>query len=103
MSGQLWTLVAGCAAVTALIKAAGPVAFGGRELPASVAVVIALTAPAVLAALVVTQALADGERVAIGADSAGVGLAGAVLWRGGSVLAAVAVAVVATAGLRALG
>ncbi|MGI9099474.1 MAG: AzlD domain-containing protein [Solirubrobacteraceae bacterium] len=103
MSGELWALVAGCAVVTALIKAAGPVALGGRELPERVAVVIALTAPALLAALVVTQALADGDRIAIGADTAGVGLAGVVLWRGGSVPSAVAVAVLATAGLRALG
>jgi branched-subunit amino acid transport protein len=103
MSGELWALVAGCAVVTALIKAAGPVALGGRALPDRVAVVIALTAPALLAALVVTQALADGERIAIGADTAGVGLAGVVLWRGKSVPAAVAVAVLATAGLRALG
>jgi len=103
MSGELWVLVAGCAAITALIKAAGPVALGGRELPDRIAVVIALTAPALMAALVVTQALADGERIVIGADTAGVGLAGVVLWRGGSMLAAVAVAVLATAGLRALG
>jgi branched-subunit amino acid transport protein len=103
MSGELWALVAGCAAVTAIIKAAGPVALGGRALPDRVAVVIALIAPALLAALVVTQALADGQHIAIGADTAGVGLAGVVLWRGASVLAAIAVAVLATATLRALG
>ncbi len=102
-SATQWALVAGCAVVTALIKAAGPVAFGGRALPARLAGVIALMAPALLVALVVTQALADGEHIAIGADTAGVGLAGLVLLRGGSILAGVAVAVVATAGLRALG
>ena len=103
MKSELWGLIAGCAVVTAAIKAAGPVAFGGRELPDRVAGVIALLAPALLAALIVTQALADGQRIVIGADTAGVGLAGVVLWRGGSVLAGVAVAVVVTAGLRALG
>jgi hypothetical protein len=60
-------------------------------------------APALLVALVVTQALADGGRIVIGADTAGVGIAGVVLWRGGSILLAVAVAVLVTAGLRALG
>jgi branched-subunit amino acid transport protein len=103
MKSELWGLIGGCAIVTAVIKAAGPVAFGGRELPDRVARVIALLAPALLAALIVTQALADGRRIVIGADTAGVALAGVVLWRGGSVLAGVAVAVVVTAGLRALG
>jgi branched-subunit amino acid transport protein len=103
MNGQQWALIAGCAVVTAVIKAAGPVAFGGRELPERVAGVIALMAPALLVALVATQALADGERIVIGADTAGVGVAGVVLWRRGSILVAVAAAVLVTAGLRALG
>ncbi len=103
MSGELWILVAGCALVTLAIKAAGPVAFGGRDLPPWFSDVIALMAPALLAALIVTQALADGERLQIGADTAGVAAAGVVVWRGGSVLPAVVVAVVVTAGLRALG
>jgi len=98
-----WSLIAGCAVVTALIKAIGPVAFGGRDLPAQLAGVIALMAPALLVALVVTQALADGEHLKIGADTAGVALAGVALWRGGSILLGVGVAVAVTAGLRALG
>lgn len=103
MSGALWALVGGCALVTFAIKAAGPVAFGGRKLPPWFAAVIALMAPALLAALIVTQALADGERLHVGADTAGLAAAGLVVWRGGSVLPAVALAVVVTAGLRALG
>jgi branched-subunit amino acid transport protein len=102
-SATQWALIGGCAVVTVLIKAAGPVAFGGRDLPPRLAGVIALMAPALLVALVVTQALADGEHIKIGADTAGVGLAGVVLWRGGSIIAGVAVAVLVTAGLRALG
>lgn len=103
MSGDLWLLIAGCAAVTIAIKAAGPVALGGRELPPRFDRVIALMAPALLAALIVTQALADGERWHVGADTAGVAAAGIVTWRGGSVVPAVAVAVVVTAALRAAG
>jgi branched-subunit amino acid transport protein len=103
MNGQQWALIAGCAVVTAVIKAAGPVAFGGRDLPERVAGVIALMAPALLVALVATQALADGAQIVIGADTAGVGVAGVVLWRRGSILVAVAAAVLVTAGLRALG
>jgi branched chain amino acid efflux pump len=103
VSSELWVLIAGCALVTFAIKAAGPVAFGGRELPPWFASVIALMAPALLAALIVTQALADGDRLHVGADTAGVTAAGVVIWRGGSVVPAVVVAVVVTAGLRALG
>ncbi len=103
MSGELWLLVGACALVTFAIKAAGPVAFGGRDLPPWFAAVIALMAPALLAALIVTQALADGERLHVGADTAGVAAAGVVVWRGGSIVPAVGVAVVVTAGLRALG
>jgi branched-subunit amino acid transport protein len=103
MRAELWLVIAGCAVVTAIIKAAGPVALGARDLPPRVAEVIGLMAPALLAALVVTQALADGTRLHVGADTAGVALAGLVAWRRGSVLPAVGLAVVVTAGLRALG
>jgi len=103
VSGELWLLVGGCALVTFAIKAAGPIAIGGRDLPPWFAAVIALMAPALLAALIVTQALADGDRLHVGADTAGVAAAGVVVWRGGSVVPAVGVAVVVTAGLRALG
>ncbi|HEY3018995.1 MAG TPA: AzlD domain-containing protein [Solirubrobacteraceae bacterium] len=97
-----WTLITGCAAITAAIKAAGPVALGGRELPAWFLRVIRLMAPALLAALVCVSALADGDRLAVGADTAGVAVAGLVLWRGGSVILGVAVAVAVTALLRAV-
>ena len=103
MSGERWAVIAGCAAVTFAIKAAGPVTLGGRDLPPRFSGVIALMAPALLAAFVVTQALADGERLHVGADTAGVAAAGVVVWRGGSVLPAVVVAVAVTAVLRALG
>lgn len=103
MSGELWLLIGGCAAVTFAIKAAGPVVFGGRDLPPWFDAVISLMAPALLAALIVTQALADGSRLHVGADTAGVAAAGVVIWRGGSILPAVGLAVVVTAGLRAVG
>ncbi len=99
----VWATVAACAVVTMLIKGIGPFALGGRELPSWFGAVVVLLAPALLAALVVTQALADGDRIAVGADTAGVAAAGVVLWRGGSILLCVAVAAVVTAGLRAAG
>ena len=101
-AGTAWALVLLCAVVTFAIKAAGPVALGGRELPAWFASIIGLMAAPLLAALVCASALADGDRLHIGADTAGVAVAGVLLWREGSVVAAVLVAAAVTAGLRAL-
>jgi branched chain amino acid efflux pump len=102
VSTQLWLVVAGCAIATALIKGSGPVALGGRALPPWAGAIIVLMAPALLAALVVTAALANGRQIAVGAQTVGVALAGLVLARGGSVLTGVAVAVLVTAALRAV-
>lgn len=96
------TLVGGCAVITAVIKSTGPVALGGRELPPWFASIVAMMAPALFAALAVTQALADGRQLELGADTAGVTLAGVAVWRGASMVTAVLVAAVTTAALRAV-
>ncbi len=57
--------IAGCAAVTAAIKAAGPIALGGRELPRRFTSVVILLAPALLAALIVTQTLGGDEALEV--------------------------------------
>lgn len=101
MSTPMVTIL-GCTVVTFAIKAVGPVALGGRELPGWVAGVIALMAPAVLAALVVTSALADGKVITIGEDTAGVAVAGVLAWRKQSIIICVVAAAAVTAGLRAL-
>ena len=99
---NLWLLIAGCVVTTALIKAAGPVVVGGRELPPGFLRVVARMAPALLAALVVTAAVADGQHLAVGAETVGVAVAGVLLWRCRSLVLAVVAAVVVTAVLRAL-
>lgn len=99
---MIWGVIGACAVATAFMKGIGPFALGGRDLPARVVGVVTLLAPALLAALVVTQALADGRHVGVGADTVGVAASGVVLWRGASILVAVAVAAAVTAGLRAL-
>jgi branched-subunit amino acid transport protein len=101
-TGTAVGLIAACAIVTAAIKGVGPVALGGRDLPSWFSAIVAMMAPALFAALVVTQALADGREWAIGADTAGVALAGVAAWRGASVIAVVAIAAVTTAVLRAV-
>ena len=103
MTTAAWVIVAGCAVVTFAIKAVGPVALGGRDLPDAFSRVVVLMAPALLAALIVSNALADGDRVALGADTAGVAAGALVVWWRGSIVGCVVAAAVVTAGLRAAG
>jgi len=98
----IWWTIIGLAVTTALVKAVGPVVFGGREPHPAFLRVVAMMAPALLAALVVTSALADGRHLGVGADTVGVLAGGVLLWRGRSVVLAVVVAVAVTAALRAL-
>ena len=97
-----WGLIGGCALITALIKGTGPVALGGRQLPPWFASIVELMAPALFAALVVTQVLANGRELSVGADTAGVALAGVAALRGASVITVVVIAAVTAGGLRAL-
>ena len=99
-----WTLIAALAAATVALKAVGPLVTGGRTLPPRIASVIAVMPAALLSALVVTGTLTDKHgNLTAGADAVGVLAAGAVVWRTGSVLRGVLVALVLTAALRALG
>jgi branched-subunit amino acid transport protein len=95
-----WLLIGACAVMTAVVKGIGPWALGGRDLPGWFPPLVTAMVPALLAALVVTAAIADGRRIQVGADTAGVAAALLVAWRGGSMLAVVLVAVAVTAGLR---
>jgi hypothetical protein len=61
-----------------------------------------LLAPCLLAALVVTQVFADGQRLAVGAETVGVAAGAVVYWKRSSVIACVLVAAGLTAALRAL-
>ncbi|MET0928738.1 MAG: AzlD domain-containing protein [Aeromicrobium sp.] len=102
MTATIWWTIAGCTVVTAIIKGIGPVALGGREIPPRFTGVIALMAPALLAALVVTSTFAKGDHWTVGAHTVGVAAAGVILVRRGSLVLAVAVAVAVTALLRAV-
>lgn len=103
MTATVWWTIAGCTVVTALIKAVGPVALGGREIPGRLSGVIVLMAPALLAALVVTSTFAVGDQWHLGASTVGVGVGGLILYRRGPLVVAVLAAVAVTAGLRLLG
>ncbi len=74
---RIWIVVAVVGAATIAIKALGPVVLGGRQLPPRLAAVVVLLAPALLAALVVTQAVAGDRRYVF--DARLIGLAAAAV------------------------
>jgi uncharacterized membrane protein len=99
---EVWLVVAVVGVVTVAFKALGPVAFGGREVPPRLGAVLALLAPAVLAGLVVTQAVGAERTIVLDERLAGVAAAAVALRLRAPVLLAVAVAAAVTAALRAL-
>jgi branched-subunit amino acid transport protein len=102
-SQAVWLVVALCALTTLVTKGIGPAVTGGRDLPAPAVRVVVLLGSALMSALVVTNALADGDRLHVGADTAGVAVAGLLLWRRAHLLLAVLAAAAVTAALRAAG
>jgi branched-subunit amino acid transport protein len=96
----VWTTIAGLTVVTAAIKAAGPVALGGRELPAWAMSIIALLAPALLSALVMVETFSTNRDLVLDARAGGVAAAALALWRGASLPVAVVVSAAVAAGLR---
>jgi branched-subunit amino acid transport protein len=97
-----WVLVTWLVATTAVIRAAGPIALGGRVLPARAMGVIGMLAPALLAALVMTETFGgEGSELILDERALGVAGAGAVLALRGGILLAMAVAMALTAGARA--
>ena len=76
----VWPCVLVVGAATILFKATGPVLLGRRSLPDWLAGPVAMLAPTVLAALVVTQAVAGHRRIVADARLVGLG-AGQPPWR----------------------
>jgi branched-subunit amino acid transport protein len=97
-----WLVVALVGAATVALKAAGPVLLGGRPLPRRLAAVVELLAPALLAALVVTQTFASGRSLVLDERLVGMAVAAVALWRRAPVLVVIVAAAAATALVRAL-
>jgi branched-subunit amino acid transport protein len=95
-------VILGCAVATFAIKAAGPVALGGRDLPILAQRALALLAPALLSALVAVSIFAHDEEWGVGADTAGVAAGGLLYWRTQSVVGCAVAAAAVTALLRAV-
>jgi branched chain amino acid efflux pump len=97
---MVWTTIAAVALASFALKAAGPLMVGGRELPRRVVGVVALLAPALLAALVTVETFSDAGNFVVDAKVAGVGAAAVALAFRAPLLVVVAVAAATTALVR---
>jgi branched-subunit amino acid transport protein len=70
----VWLIVLLVGAVSSGVKAAGPVLFGGRNLPPAAQRVVALMAPTLLAALISTQLLSQGHHLTLDTRLVGLGV-----------------------------
>jgi branched-subunit amino acid transport protein len=97
-----WVVVAVVGLATVGIKAAGPLAVGRKPPGARVRAVLDHLAPALLAALVVTEAIGAPDGVAFDARLAGLGAAAVAVALRTPILLVVVLAAAATAAARAL-
>jgi branched-subunit amino acid transport protein len=99
---DVWLAIVVVGVATVMLKATGPVLLGGRELPPRLNALVGLLAPAVLAALVVTQVVGGDRELVFDARLVGLGAAGVAIALRAPLVAVVVVAAAATAGARAL-
>ena len=93
-------MIAVVGVVTMSFKATGPVLLGRRELPPRVAALVEVLAPAMLAALVVTQAVGGDRELVLDERLAGVAAGGVALVFRAPLLAVMAVAAAVAAAIR---
>jgi branched chain amino acid efflux pump len=99
---EVWIAIAGLAATTVVIKAAGPLTLGGRELPIGAFAVIGLLAPALLTALIVTDTFAHEQELTVDARAVGLATAAVAVLLRAPLLVVVLVAAVGAAAARAV-
>ena len=99
---EAWLVVCVVGAATVAFKAVGPVALGGRELPERLAGVVDLVAPAVLAALVITQLVGGDREIVLDERLLGIAAAAVALLLRAPLLVVIMAAAVTTALARAL-
>jgi branched-subunit amino acid transport protein len=86
--------------VTMVLKASGPVMLGTRELPPRVASVVEVLAPAMLAALVVTQTVGGDHEIVLDERVAGLAAGGIAVWLRAPLLVVMVVAAATAALIR---
>jgi branched-subunit amino acid transport protein len=94
---ETWIVIGAVGAATMALKAVGPVLLGGKALPDRVTGMVALLAPALLAALVVTQAVGGDEEIVLDARLVGLGATAMAILLRAPVLVVVVAAAAATA------
>jgi branched-subunit amino acid transport protein len=100
---DVWIVVTLVGIATIALKGTGPVLLGGRELPSGLSAVLFLLAPALLAALVVTQAVGGDREIVLDARLVGLGAAVLALTLRAPLIAVVVIAAAVAALARALG
>jgi branched-subunit amino acid transport protein len=100
---DIWMVVLLVGAGTVALKAVGPVLLAGRELPRTLSSLLFLLAPALLGALVVTQAVGGDREIVLDERLLGIGAAIVGILLRLPLLAVVVIAAAVTAGVRALG
>lgn len=100
---DVWLIVALVGVATVALKGVGPVALGGRELPPALSGILLLLAPALLAALVVTQAVGGERELVLDERLLGLGAAAVAIVLRAPLIAVVVVAATVTALARAVG
>lgn len=98
-----WLVVLIVGAGTVVCKAAGPVLLGGRTLPPQLAGIVDMLAPALLAALVVTQAVGGDRNVVFDERLFGIAAAIVAIRLRAPLLVIIAVAAGVTAFVRLIG
>jgi branched-subunit amino acid transport protein len=97
---ETWIVIGAVGAATIALKAVGPVLLGGKPLPGRLTGVVALLAPALLAALVVTQVAGGDEEILLDARLVGLGAAVVAILLRAPLLVVVVAAAAATAFVR---
>jgi branched-subunit amino acid transport protein len=87
---------------TIVFKSAGPVLLGTRELPPRIASVVDVLAPAMLAALVVTQTVGGNREIVLDERLAGIAAGAVAVWLRAPLLVVMAVAAAAAGLIRLL-
>jgi branched-subunit amino acid transport protein len=95
-----WLVIAVVGVVTMVFKASGPVMLGTRELPPRVASVVEVLAPAMLAALVVTQTVGGDHEMVLDERVAGLAAGGIAVWLRAPLLVVMVVAAATAALIR---
>jgi branched-subunit amino acid transport protein len=97
-----WIVVLGAGLGTLVLKGLAPAVLGGRALPERLTRPMALLAPTLLAALIVTNTFATGRHLELDARAAGLAAGLVAILLRAPILVTIAAAAVTAALLRAL-